>query len=115
LTWWNFAASPVIATRSQQKVHPVRSNYWLRDADVARLIEDYLSGVGIEELNTMYGVNRTTVYAHLDRHRVARPRRRGKLTDEQVAHAAALLFAGQTPPAIAQELRVGEETVRRAL
>lgn len=99
----------------ETEIEPRQAQRPLREADVARLVEDYVAGASIDELIAGYGVNRTTVYAHLDRHGVARPRRRGKLTEEQVANAAALLLAGQTPPAIARELRIGEETVRRAL
>lgn len=87
----------------------------LRGADVARLVEDFAAGASIEDLMTAYGVNRTTVYAHLDRNGAARPTRDGKLSGLQIRQATESRRAGLPLPSIALELGVGEETVRRAL
>jgi len=38
----------------------------LRRDEVALLVEDHVRGATVEELIVAYGVNRTTVYAHLD-------------------------------------------------
>jgi hypothetical protein len=87
----------------------------LGQQDVALLVADYVGGASVEELILAYSVNRTTVYAHLDRNGIQRPRGVGRLSAEQVHHAGGLLKRGQGVPAIAIKLGVGEETVRRAL
>jgi hypothetical protein len=69
----------------------------------------------VEELVVNYGVNRTTAYAHLDRNGIDRRRGAGRLTAEQVRHAAGLYKEGRPVPTVAREFGVGEETVRRAL
>jgi hypothetical protein len=43
-------------------------------------VEDYVNGASVEDLIVAYGVNRTTVYAHLDRGGVTRATRPRKLS-----------------------------------
>jgi hypothetical protein len=69
----------------------------------------------VAELIGAFGVNRTTVYAHLDRHGIERRQGACKLSAEQVLHASGLYKKGRTVSAIALDLGVGEETVRRTL
>jgi DNA invertase Pin-like site-specific DNA recombinase len=94
---------------------PAQHQRRLRQDEVARLVEDYVSGVSVDDLVVAHGVNRTTVYAHLDRGGIERPRGVGKLSAGQVRHAAELYENGDPAPAIALKFGVSEETVRRAL
>lgn len=94
---------------------PNQAQRRLREAHVARLVQDYVAGASVEDLITAYGVSRTTVYAHLDRNGTARPTRDGKLSTLQIRQAAESRQAGLPLTSIALALGVGEETVRRAL
>jgi transposase-like protein len=87
----------------------------LRQDEVALLVEDYVRGASVDELIAAHGVNRTTVYAHLDRNGIERRTGAGKLSADQVRRAADLHEHGQAMSTIALEFGVGEETVRRAL
>ena len=73
---------------------PAQHQRRLRQDEVARLVEDYVSGVSVDDLVVAHGVNRTTVYAHLDRGGIERPRGVGKLSAGQVRHAAELYENG---------------------
>ena len=99
----------------ETEVEPGQAQRRLREAEVARLVGDFASGASIEDLITAYGVNRTTVYAHLDRNGTARPTRDGKLSTLQIGQAAEWRRAGLPLPSIALDLGVSEETVHRAL
>jgi len=94
---------------------PAQRQRRLRQDEVAHLVADYVRGASVEELIIAYGVNRTTVYAHLDRNGIQRPRGVGRLSAEQVHDATGLHKSGHPVPAIALKFGVGEETVRRAL
>ena len=93
----------------------VQSQRRLRLHDVARLVADYFAGATIDNLAAAYGVNRTTVNAHLDRAGAARPVRRGKLSERQVRQAGRAHRDGVRITELAVELGVSEETLRRAL
>jgi len=101
-------------TTAIEKGPPAQCQRRLRQDEVALLLKDYVRGDSVEELIVAYGVNRTTVYAHLDRNGIQRPKGVGKLSAEEVRHAAGLYKDGPLS-AIAGEFGVGEETVRRAL
>ena len=92
---------------------PAERQRRLRQDEVSLLVEDYCRGASVEELILAYGVNRSTVYAHLDRNGIQRPRGAGRLSAEQVHHAAGLHKSGHPVPAIALKFGVGKETVRR--
>ena len=87
----------------------------LRSPAVADLVAAYLAGARIDELAAAYGVNRTTVCAHLDRAGAPRPIRRGKLTEQLVAQVAAEHRSGVSVRSLAAHFSVDAETVRRAL
>jgi len=107
--------APAERNDTETQIEPCQRHRRLRAADVRRLVDDYVAGATVPELIVAFGVNRTTVYAHLDRSGIPWRRGRGKLSEEQVRCAAELLRGGQGLPTIAGELGVGEETVRRAL
>ncbi|MGD0085244.1 MAG: hypothetical protein ABSD78_18955 [Acidimicrobiales bacterium] len=94
---------------------PAQHQRRLRQDEVARLVEDYVSGASVDDLVVAHVVNRTTVYAHLDRNGIERPRGVDKLSAEQVRHAAELYENGHPAPPLALRFGVSEETVRRAL
>jgi DNA invertase Pin-like site-specific DNA recombinase len=94
---------------------PAQRQRRLRQDEVSLLVEDYCRGATVEELILAYGVNRTTVYAHLDRNGIHRPRGVGRLSAEQVQEAAGLYKSGHPVTTFALNFGVGEETVRRAL
>lgn len=96
------------------KIGPRQPQRRLREADVARLVEDFVAGASVGDLITAYGVNRTTVYAHLDRNEIARPRREGKLSPAQVQRLTEFHRRSTPIAAVASQMGVGEETVRRA-
>lgn len=58
---------------------PAQQQRLLRSEEVALLIQDYTCGASVEEPIMAFGVNRTTVYAHLDRSNVQRLTGVGKL------------------------------------
>ncbi len=105
-------ARKTIATETQP---PAQHQRRLRQDEVARLVENYVSGASVDDLVVAHGINRTTVYAHLDRNGIERPRGVGKLSAEQVRHAAELYENGHAAPALALKFGVSEETLRRAL
>jgi DNA invertase Pin-like site-specific DNA recombinase len=94
---------------------PAQRQRRLRHDEVALLVEDYVRGASVDELIAAHRVNRTTVYAHLDRNGIQRPTGVGKLSPEQVRRAAELHKNGRAMSAVATEFGVGEETVRRTL
>jgi len=106
---------PWLLERDDRSQPPAQRQRRLRRDEVALLGEDYVRGASVEELIAAHGVNRTTVYAHLDRNGIERRIGAGKLSAEQVRHASELYKNGRTVSAIALDLGVGEESVRRAL
>lgn len=102
-------------TIATESLLPAQQQRRLRQDEVALLIEDYVRGASVEELIGAFGVNRATVYAHLDRNAIHRPRGVGRLSAEQVQEAAGLYRSGHLVTAIALKFGVGEETVRRPL
>lgn len=79
---------------------------------VAKLVEVYRQGGGIDELAHQFEVHCTTVMAHLDRSGVER-RRRG-LALEQVDEAAKLYGDGWSLARVGKYFGVNAETVRVA-
>ena len=61
------------------------------------------------------GRNRATILRHLRRRGVETRHPKRKLTDKQVAHAAERYRRGETIKAIAAELPVNKETLRKEL
>ena len=86
----------------------------LTSAEVAALIADYGFGMSIVQLVDRYEINRSTVYAHLRRHKVDR-RSTTKLTTEQIAEAAEAYRAGATSMELGERYGVGCDTILRRL
>ena len=82
--------------------------------EVAELVVAYRRGVPVDELATSFGVNRTTVLAHVRCHGVPKRDRRA-LQGDVVDRAAQLYAGGQSADWVAAQLGVAASTVRRAL
>ena len=81
---------------------------------VDELVELYRSGASKAELARVFGINETTVRAHLRRRAVEhRPRR--KLHGELLERAAELYAAGWSLRSIGSELGVSREAVKSGL
>jgi AraC-like DNA-binding protein len=85
----------------------------LSASDVADICTSYASGKSIDELAACYGVNRTTIIKHLDHHGVPRRRVVRKMTDVQVARAAARYLDGHSLTTVADEFKIHARTLAR--
>jgi AraC-like DNA-binding protein len=85
----------------------------LRTSDVDDICESYVSGKSIDDLARSYGVNRTTIISHLDQHGVPRRRVVRKMTDAQVAEAAAMYRDDHSLATVATEFKVDARTLGR--
>ncbi|MGH9044210.1 MAG: helix-turn-helix domain-containing protein, partial [Acidimicrobiales bacterium] len=80
---------------------------------MADLVAAYRRGVTVEELAASFRVSQTTVLGHVRRHGVLKRDRRA-LSPDDVDRAAKLYAEGLSADWIAEELKVGASTVRRA-
>lgn len=78
------------------------------------LIAAYEAGSSCHDLATQFGVNESTVFAHLRRRRVERRPFR-KLHGELLDRAVSLYESGRSLRSVASELGVSKESVRSAL
>ncbi len=84
----------------------------LTAAEVDRLVDDYRSGVSVNELAERYGVHRAMVSAHLTRCGVVR--RRPGLGVEEAAEAVKLHLGGVSMRAIARSMGVDRKAIQVA-
>ncbi len=84
----------------------------LTPAQGDELVERHVAGDGVVALAKEYGVHRSTVTAHLDRHGA---RRSLGLTKEQLRRAGRLYVRGLTLDEIAVELGTSQRTAGRAV
>lgn len=84
---------------------------------VDALVWAYKSGDSVPELAGKFGINETTVRAHLVRREISTRGNGGyrKLHGEQLGRAQALYAAGQSLRSVAAELRLSREAVRSGL
>jgi hypothetical protein len=75
----------------------------------AELVAGFVDDEEIKDLAAQYGINRTTVLAHLKR------QRRSELMPADIEKVIELYAVGWTIETIGPELRVGASTIRRAL
>jgi transposase-like protein len=85
----------------------------LSTADVEHICASYLNGSSIDELAQSHGVNRTTIIKHLDNEGVPRRRVVRKMTDAQVAEAAAMYRDGHSLATVADQFNVDARTLGR--
>ncbi len=93
---------------------PRQAQRRLRHGQIDDLVDAYLSGDTVNDLAQHFGINRTTVMAHLERRRVGR-RTPHKLTDQMVTDAAQRYTGGETLAEIAERLGVAPSTLTREL
>lgn len=87
----------------------------LSSTEVDVLVQAYKGGASIRQLLARYGINRTTVLAHLKRRDIPTRANRRKLTDVTVQHAASLYTAGRSLATIGRVLCVDPSTVAKEL
>ena len=80
---------------------------------IEALVARYVDGESIDGLAREYGINRTTVIAHLERKGVERLRNPRKMTDARARAAAERYNTGLFLAAVAAEFGVCERTLRR--
>jgi len=85
----------------------------LSAADIADICASYIGGSSIDELARSYAVNRTTIITHLGQRGVPRRRVVRKMTDVQVAEAAARYREGHSLAAVADQFNVDARTLGR--
>lgn len=86
---------------------------FLKDAEVDRLVDDYLAGSTVRELAQKYEIHRGTVSKHLTRRSVVR--RLPGLDMEDAAEAVKLHRGGSSMRAISRTLGVDRKVVRTSL
>jgi hypothetical protein len=97
-------------------VHQIKQRQIRLDAErILELVKAYEGGASVRTLTAQYGIHRTTVMAHLERHGVTRRPNRRKLTDRMVAEATQLYNEGWSTVQLGRRFHVDDETVRRAL
>jgi transposase-like protein len=80
---------------------------------VDEVVARYIDGESIDGLAREYGINRTTVIGHLERHGVDRRRNPRKMTDAKVRAAAERYATGVSLAAVAAEFEICDRTLRR--
>lgn len=86
---------------------------FLKDAEVDRLVDDYLAGSTVRELAQKYEIHRGTVSRHLTNRGVAR--RLPGLDVEDAAEAVKLCRGGSSMRSISRTLGVDRKVVRASL
>jgi len=83
----------------------------LSPATVDDIVEAYRAGATINQLAAEFGIHRTTVTGHLDRHRVPRHSKQTAWDDDILKQAAELYATGLSLAAIAHRFGVDPQTV----
>jgi hypothetical protein len=83
--------------------------------EVDALVAVYRSGASVPQLVKQFGVNRTTVLAHLERRGIPRRPCVAKLTEDEIAAAARDYGDGKSLAKLGAAFGVNAETIRRAL
>lgn len=85
----------------------------LAPEQIYEVVARYIDGEPIDGLAREYGINRTTVIAHLERNGIERRRNPRKMTDAKVRAAAERYATGLSLAGVAAEFGVCERTLRR--
>lgn len=86
---------------------------FLKEAEVDRLVDDYLAGSTVRELAQKYEIHRGTVSRHLTNRGVVR--RASGLETEDAAEAVKLCRQGHSIRSISRELGANRRSVRLSL
>ncbi len=107
------SSMPNEATRGSQREPTVRPKALISE-DLTKLRQLYTSGASVEDIVEILGVDRSTVFRHLDKLDIQR--RGGRKLDEKAVRQAATRYqAGETLSQIGLGLGVHGDTVRAAL
>ena len=87
----------------------------LSPTDIDDLVDAYRAGASISQLAAGFGVHRTTVAAHLDRHGVPRHYARTAWDDRALEEAAEMYAAGLSLADVAARFGVDAQTVANRL
>ena len=85
----------------------------LAEEKIVQLVEDYVSGLSVNEVARRHGIHRTTVMNHLESRGVQRRRNLRKLSSPNVANAARRYANGSSLAAVAKQFGVSETTITR--
>lgn len=94
---------------------PHRKQRRLTPLQVGQLADGYRAGESVGTLAAAFGVHRTTVLGHLEKHGVAQRPNTRKLTDEAVAVLAESYLAGKSMEGLGERFGVSTETIRKEL
>ena len=83
----------------------------LSPTDIDDLVEAYQAGAAISQLAVEFGIHRTTVSGHLDRHGIPRHSEQTAWDDETLDEAAELYATGLSLAAVANRFGVDPQTV----
>ena len=83
----------------------------LSPTDLDDLLDAYQGGVTINQLAVEFGIHRTTVAGHLDRHGVPRHSKKTAWDDETLTQAAELYATGVSLADVAHQFGVDAQTV----
>jgi transposase-like protein len=83
----------------------------LSPTDINDLVEAYRTGATISRLAVKFGVHRTTVAGHLDRHSIPRHNEQAAWDDETLRHAAELYATGSSLADVADQFGIDAQTV----
>ncbi len=103
------SAQPDVGRGAYERQKHVR----LGPEEVRELLDVYRAGTSVTELATAFGIHRTTVLLHLERHGVDRRPARRRLTDEDVAQAVAFYADGESLATVATRFEVNASTIKR--
>ncbi len=98
-------------TRTNPKLLPYRR---LTDDESAQLALTYQEGATVKELVALFGISKSTVLAHLDRHGVSRRQPIG-LSPDEVKEATRLYESGLSLKQVGAKLGFDSKTVRKYL
>jgi transposase-like protein len=87
----------------------------LSPADVDDLIATYRAGATIRHLAAEFGIHRTAVAAHLDRHQIPRHRERTAWERGTLEEAAELYASGLSLADVADQFGIDAQTVANRL
>jgi transposase-like protein len=87
----------------------------LREPEVLELVRCYQDGETVVMLARSFGLHRTTVLEHLERHGVPRRQVVAKLDTGEVERAAERYRSGRSVKDLAAEFGVADETMRTSL
>ncbi len=85
----------------------------LSPTDIDDLLEAYRAGATINQLAVEFGIHRTTVAGHLDRHGVPRHGEQTAWDDETLKAAAEMYAAGLSLASVAERFGIDAQTVAK--